>query len=77
MSDEIRPCFQCGSQPDEIDYTAVVEYYGIDDQTGSISCSGTNREYCPVEVSISFDQDGKGNNVDAVLLAAWNLLNQQ
>ena len=76
---KLLPCYQCGSQPNDIEWGSVLEYCGIADHSADISCSGKLKSNCPVQVSISIDADDKNIfvNLDAKLSSCWNALNSK
>ncbi len=79
MSDEpikLSCCGQCGSpaHEDDPDWNGVVEYYGVSEQSVTISCSCENKEWCPISIDISLDSniDFNGNEVEKIAAKAWN-----
>ncbi len=77
---DLLPCPQCGSMPcqHDPDWGSVSEYYGVSDQSVSITCSGANKTHCPVSVDISIDPDlmhaagVNGDVLEDIAAEAWN-----
>ena len=73
---EMKPCFQCGSEPMEIDWSGVIEHSGLASQTVMIMCGGANKIGCPVDVSIGLDADFAIDTakIEALVVKIWNEL---
>ena len=73
---EMKPCFQCGSDPTEVEWTNVIEHSGFSSQSAMMGCSGENRADCPVDVIISVNADEpiNTNKIEGLLVKMWNEL---